>query len=269
METSVVSIADSANRNQAAPALAAAEPATRDLRAELSAAIQVRIAAEARDADADAVAGRADVHLAAARAEVARLQAAQQEAERVTTEARARAISEALRAGLEPPAAFLPAMVDSAPLASAMAAYRAIEAAGADLGAEAADARGEAADAAAVCRDIIDRIIVADAEALAREAIAAIELHWRIIDRLRGLVLIDEGRRGGPQLRGFQDRLLEAIDRRKAAISKDRRYIEQHLWSQYLNDLSDAQKAAWLDYARRLMDDPAAAFDAGGDCGSA
>ena len=91
-------IADSANI--AAPAPYAASAA----RAALADAIAVRRAADDRAAAAAEIAGRADALLRQAHSEVARLQAAQQEAERITTETRASAISAALRAGEEPPA---------------------------------------------------------------------------------------------------------------------------------------------------------------------
>jgi hypothetical protein len=132
-------------------------------------------------------------NLRAAREEAARLQAAQQEADRITTERRASAISEALRAGSELPAARMPAPADSAPLAGAMAACRAIEAAATDLFAERDAARADAADAAAVCRRIVDQIIIADARALAAQWIACVRLGWQLQDKLTGLARIGDG----------------------------------------------------------------------------
>jgi hypothetical protein len=139
----------------------------------------------------------------------------------------------------------------------------ALRAAARELGGEAAAARDAAAMAAQAVRALVDSIVFGEADALAAEAIAAIELHWRIIDRLRGLVMIDEGRHGGPRLRGFQERLLESIDRRKAEVIRDPLLVEEWRWRQHLAELGDAQKAAWLDYARRLANDPSATFGEG------
>ena len=75
--------------------------------------------------------------------------------------------------------------------------------------------------------------------------------------------MLDERRNGGPQLRAFQEDFLSRIDRRKAAVSRDPRYIEQHNWTGYLNELSRTQKQRWQNYRRRLLDDPAAAFGEG------
>jgi hypothetical protein len=72
--------------------------------------------------------------------------------------------------------------------------------------------------------------------------------------------MLDERRDDGPQLRAFQEDLLSRIDRRKAAIAKDPRLIEQHHWTGYLAELSDVQKRAWLDYGGRLMNDADATF---------
>jgi hypothetical protein len=76
--------------------------------------------------------------------------------------------------------------------------------------------------------------------------------------------MLDERRNGGPQLRAFQEDFLSRIDRRKAAVSRDPRYIEQHNWTGYLNELSGAQKQRWQNYRQRLLSDPAATFDVDG-----
>jgi hypothetical protein len=102
-------------------------------------------------------------------------------------------------------------------MALATARLNALHQATSALASEAKAAQDEAAAATAACHDLIDVIVFGEAAGLAREAIASIQLHWQVIDRLRGLVLIDEARPGGPQLRGFQEDLLQSIDRRKAA----------------------------------------------------
>ena len=75
--------------------------------------------------------------------------------------------------------------------------------------------------------------------------------------------MLDERRNGGPQLRAFQEDFLSRINRRKAAVSRDPRHIEQHNWTGYLNELSGAQKQRWQNYRQRLLDDQAAVFGEG------
>ena len=61
--------------------------------------------------------------------------------------------------------------------------------------------------AAAAVATIADEIMLADARELAGKIVAAIELHWRHIDRLAGLLIIDTRRPkeiGGPRLDDFQ-----------------------------------------------------------------
>jgi hypothetical protein len=261
METFIV---DSAAAPPAVPSRLA-ESATPDisqslgnLRAELAAAIEARRLADERAAAAAGIAARADSARRDAREEVARLQVAQHEAERVMIEARARAISEALRAGSELPAAALPGMVDSAPLAAATAAFRAVEAAASDLFGERDAARAAAAEATAVCRQIVDRIIIAEARAIAAEWVAAVQLSWRLQDRLTGLAAI-----GGELLpHAFQTEILNQIDRRRVAIAEDGLNLERHNYDASLDRMAAAEEKRWLDYGRRLMNDAAATFDA-------
>ena len=89
----------------------------RDLRAELDAAIQIQRAADARAERATGIAAIADRLMREAGEEVARLQAAQKEAEKL-------------------PALHLPAPADAAPLAAAIVSFNALEIAAAKLNAE-------------------------------------------------------------------------------------------------------------------------------------
>jgi hypothetical protein len=256
METLAL-IADSANLAAPAPV---AESAARVLRRELHDAIWTRRAADERAAEAAAIAHRAEDAKTEAAMEAERLKAGLDAAQRDATMTHAAALAEAFRHGQPLPSAPALPEGDSEALSLALARLNALHQAASSLASEAKAAQDEAAAATAACHALVGAIVFGEAPALAAEAIAAIELHWRIIDRLRGLVLIDEARPGGPQLRGFQEELLQRIDRRKAIVSQDPRYIEQQNWTGYLSELSDVQKRAWLDYADRLMNDADATF---------
>jgi hypothetical protein len=131
-----------------------------------------------------------------------------------------------------------------------------------ELATEANAAKTEAAQAHAAVMALVEEIMFGEINGLAAEAIAAAELHWQIMDRLSGLILIDERRPGGPTLRPFQDALLKRIDRRKAAIARDPLCIEQHRYNRHLEDLCADQERAWQDYGRRLATDASATFEA-------
>jgi len=252
-------IADPANHAAPAPS---AGSATHDLRAELADAIEAHRAADADARAAADVADRAADAEHEAAAVVAHLRQALDDAQARVIREYAMELSAAFRMGAPLPPPPDQPEGDSPALAFAVAHWKAVQQSASELAAEAAAARDEAITANSAVMALVEQIMLDEAPALAAEAVAAIELHWAAIDRLKGLILIDEARPGGPRLRAFQEDLLERIDRRKASIAKDPRYIEQHNWSNYLNDLSAAQKLAWLDYRKRLMDDSAALFDA-------
>ena len=234
----------------------------RDLRRELADAIADREAADARVRAAKAAYERADHLMCKARQAAEREKMGLNAAQRAATEAHAKAISEAIRAGKPAPATPAPAALNSAPLAAALAQFRAFEMAASELSGELALAKDAAAKAANTVRDIIDLIVMeGEARALARQVVTSMETHWQLCDRLSGLILIDEARREGPRLRDLQNEILLKIDRRKRAVAENALYIEDHNWRGYLDGLADAQRQKWLDYASRLANDPAAVFD--------
>ena len=76
-----------------------------------------------------------------------------------------------------------------------------------------------------------------EAPPLAVEAVAAIELHWQIIDRLQGLIALDETCHGGPRLRGFEELLVAANrppeSRRRPRSGDDRETRLQRIYRRF------------------------------------
>jgi hypothetical protein len=260
METTDLAIADLSGK-PAAPASSAGSAAR--ARRELADAIA--------DADAAAKSARiaADISARASRAKDEAAAAAarlRQDLDRVrfdATKSHAEACARALRAGEDPPACPTLPAIDTAPHAAAAAHLDALSRAAGELAAERERAAQIAGDAAARVSAIIDQINFAnEAAELYREIRTIHELGWQKLNKLRGLIMLDEARPGGPQLRSLQEDLLRDIDRRKSAIAKDPRLIEQHYWIKHQDDLAAEQRRLWEDYRRRLRSDPAAAFDA-------
>jgi hypothetical protein len=125
----------------------------------------------------------------------------------------------------------------------------------------AADAAGAAAARVAT---IVDKIVFGEILVLADEAVAAIRLHWELVDRLKGLIMLDERRNGGPRFRALQEEFLKRIDRQKVATVRDATMIERHRYHGYITDLAEDQQRKWQDYRRRLLSDPGATFDVDG-----
>src|SRR5208337_1898005 len=93
---------------------------------------------------------------------------------------------------------------------------QALEHAASQLSSEAGAAKAEATAAGARVREIIGRIQDGDAHAIAARIVANRTEYWRLLDQLAGLVVIDDGREGGPRLRELQEETVQKIDRRKA-----------------------------------------------------
>jgi hypothetical protein len=244
--------------NHAAPAPSAGSAP--DLRRDLAAAIEVRDAADARARAASELADRAEaVHQDAVQI-VERMKERLDDTQRVATEQHATAILEAFKRGEDLPQAPELPEVDSAALTAARARMAALHIASFSLSTEYDGLAAEAARAAAAVRALVDEIVFGEVHQLAAEAVAAAELHWQLMDKLIGLVMVDEARPEGPRLRAFQDELMPRLDRRRAAIASDPQLIEQHKYAAFLNAMAGEQKRAWLDYGRRLMTDASATF---------
>ena len=257
METNVLTlpIADSASTTRA-PAVLAESAAS--LRADLAAAIQDRRAAEARHAEAAKIAARADEAKIVAAMEVEQIKQGLDDKQAEATREHAQALTAAFRAGSPLPGSPALPQSDSAHLSVALASLRALQQSACELATEANAAQSAAADAARACRDLADRIVAADAKALALEWIATVRLGWELQDKLVGLA-----RLGGDFLPvGFQSDLLEQVDRRKAAVMEHGDLMrERHRYDAHLNGLSQDQEDRWLSYRRRLMESSDATFD--------
>jgi hypothetical protein len=98
----------------------------------------------------------------------------------------------------------------------------------------------------------------AAADRLADDILSApMQLHWKLLDRLTGLILLDERRQGGPGLRELQKKIVEQIDRRKLAIATNPLFVETHAWNSHLNGISADAERVWRDYRTRLTLDAA------------
>jgi hypothetical protein len=260
--TDIVTIADSAQ--SAAPA-ASAESAALDLRRELADCIADRDAADKAARVAKAIADRAVCAKDAAAAAAARLKQDLDRVQADATEMHSQACAAALRRGESPPECPVLPTVNSAPYAVAMAHLAALDRAADKLAAEHERAAHAAGTASARVAAVIDEInFDNEIYELADEAEAAVKLSWERIDRLKGLIMLDEARPSGPRLRGFQEAFLARIDRQKVAIARDPRMIERPHYNDFLTALAANQKRLWQDYRRRLASDPTAAFDVDG-----
>ena len=254
-----------------------AVPPDRDLRAELADAIEIQ---RKRDHAAERAAGISEIAetlKAEAAAEVARLQAEQRDAERFMIERRAKAITEALRAGSDLPAPSIPSPADTAALTQATAAHNALELAAGKLAAERDAARAEAAAAAQTVSTLVYAIgMTNEAHDLKAEVFADLDRFWKSFDRLAALVRLDEGRSGGPTLRALQEEVVQrtgferrsfggylyvGINRRKALVARNPLFIEQHNVDQHLDDILVAEERLRREYLLRLAADAKAAFD--------
>jgi hypothetical protein len=250
--------------NFAAPASSAESAA--HLRLELADALANRDAADKAARAAKAVADRAVRAKDHAADAVSRLKQDLDRVQANATETHARACIEAMTAGKDPPECPVLPTVNSAPYAVAMAHLAALERAAAELATEYDRAAHAAGIAAGRVAAVIDEInFGVEVHAIADEAEAAVKLSWELIDRLKGLIMLDEARPGGPRLRGFQEAFLARIDRQKVAIARDPRMIERPHYNDYLTALAANQKRRWQDYRRRLSGDPGACFDATDD----
>jgi hypothetical protein len=233
-----------------------------DARRELADALADRDAADKAARAAKAVADRANRAKDAAAAAAVCLKQDLDRVQADATEMHSQACAAALRRGESPPECPVLPTVNSAPYAVAMAHLAALDRAADKLAAEHERAAHAAAIAAARVAALADEIVFGEIHVLANEAAAAIELHWRLIDKLKGLVMLDEARPGGPRFRAFQEAFLARIDRQKLAVARDPVMIERHRYLAYVNDLAADQQRLWQDYRLRLASDPGACFEA-------
>jgi hypothetical protein len=257
METIIADLAS----NPAAPA---PSPAPIDLRRELSDSIADAAAADKATRAAKAIADRANRAKDEAAAAAACLKQDLDRVQANATETHARACIEAMTAGKDPPECPVLPTINSAPYAVAMAHLAALDRAAAELSAEYDRAAHAARAAAARVAALVDEIMFGEIHVLADEAEAAMELHWRLVDKLKGLIMLDEARPGGPRFRAFQEAFLARIDRQTVATVRDATMIERHRYLAYAADLADQERRRWQDYRRRLAIDPAATFDVDG-----
>jgi hypothetical protein len=275
MDTDITPIANPAGNQAAAPAPSSAgfaiplqqakaiatDEARQDRKAlteALAEEIVVRRAQEAHASKAAEIAARAKAAEAEAAKLVEQLQAGIDAAALDATLEHAEALATAFR--MNDPLPDAPAAIpatNSEALTAALARLAALHAAACRLADEADAARGAANDSARACRDIVDRILAMDAKALADEWIAATHLCWQLQDCLTGIARIGDG---ALLPRDFQSNLLDQIDRRKAVTAMNALMIERHNYDRHLDNLSAAQEKLWLDFGRRLMNDPAATF---------
>jgi hypothetical protein len=258
------------------PAITAANPAVPvrsagsaapdcDARRELADALADRDAADKAARAAKAIADRAVRAKDQAAAAVSRLKQDLDRVQANATESHALACAAALKAGKDPPECPVLPTINSAPYAVAMAHLAALDRAADELAAEYDRAAHAAGAAAARVATLADEIMFGEIRVRADEAEAAMELHWRLVDKLKGLIMLDEARPGGPRFRAFQEAFLERIDRQKVATARDATMIERHRYLAYIADLADQERRRWQDYRRRLTIDPAACFEATDD----
>jgi hypothetical protein len=239
------------------------EPNEKALRTELGDAIQNRKAAHGRARLAAEAKARALTALLGAESEVDKLEAAKKRAADAATERRARGLAEALRAGSPIPEAIPSEAPDMAALAAARAHRDALQLAHAELAAESTKAKEELSAAAANVENFIDAILDGEVRTVAAEMISAIELHWRLYDRLCGLLLIDE-RRQAPRLDDLAADVRLKINRRKREAARDPSLIEDRYWREFLSGHDTEHERQWEDYRNRLSADHNARFDDGG-----
>jgi len=151
-----------------------------------------------------------------------------------------------MTAGKDPPECPVLPTINSAPYAVALAHLAALDRAAAELNADHDRAADAARAAAARVAALADEIMFGEIRVLADEAEAAMELHWRLVDKLKGLIMLDEARPGGPRFRAFQEAFLARIDRQKVATVRDATMIERHRYHAYIADLADQERRRCL-----------------------
>jgi len=228
------------------------------IRHELAEAIEIHHDAEARTVEAHAIATKAARLAGEAADRVEQLRSANEAAVMRTNEAHGKAISDALRRGLEPPSAPTPPQVDFQADAAARAHCQALEASARELSAEAAEANAAAAAAYEAVRKLARAIVAAEAADLAAAVISTIEQHWVLFDKLAGLLRLE----GGSALdEAAQADIVTKINRRRRAIADNALMREDHNYDQHLEGIAATQERKWNDYLRRLTLDAEAHFD--------
>ncbi len=230
----------------------------RDLRRELADCIADREAADARLRIAKATATRAEEAKVEASMTVERLKQGLDAAQRAVTQRYARALSESFRAGSPPPPAPALPEGDSQALTLALTRLSALHQSACELDTERQTADAAATKAAAAVAALVDEIVLAEARELAEKVVAAIELYWRLLDRLAGLLTIEQRR---PGFTPSRKELRQKIDRRERATAVNPLYIEDHNWFGHLDELAADQARAWTDYGQRLANDATARFE--------
>ena len=229
-----------------------------DMRRELADMNANCAAADAAARQAKAIADKADRLLHEAADNVQRLKSNLEAAQRAATERRAKGITEALQAGVEPSATPAPPEADTAPLSAAVAHLRAVEEAALTVEQERDKTAAAAAAAATARHTLVDAILDAEWHMLADERRATAQLAWGQDDLLDGLAALDDKRAGGPRLHQQQWDLVRDIDRRKHEQARDVRLIEMHYWQTFLKERVAAAEKVWLDYRQRLLQDASA-----------
>jgi hypothetical protein len=250
-----------ANETRRAPAVPSTmdsqrEPSFHEARRELKAAIIARQAADATAAVHRENLKKADVILAEARTEVARLKSTAEEAKLLSIKSDAKDIAAALREGRAVPDVHLPPDAD---LKAAEVTLLAVEQVHTQFRTEFEAAATKANACAESVRRIIDHILESEARAVAAELIAATQLSWECLDRLRGLLRIDE-RRETPALRTLQNETLDRINRQRAATARDPLMAETPRYAAYAEGCASEQERLWLAYAARLAESADAQF---------
>lgn len=227
------------------------------LRQTLAGCIADRQAAENAARTAKMVFERARVALAAAASEVQRLSSELSAKRDASIKEAADRLTRALREGREPPPSYLAMEHGSAALDAAQARMKACELSAAELQAESLKAHEALVRAAVRVRDIVEAILDQEAAATAAEVIDTAMAYEQALDKLAGLVTMDE-RRPIPRLRGLQRAVVNKINRRKREQARDPNLIEEHNFQSYLDRIAEAEVKRWQDYAARLADDPTA-----------
>jgi len=240
----------------------------RDLRRELADAIANASAADAQVRTAKSTLSRAEDKLQAAIGHARSIKGDMDRATAAATERAAQAILEALRAGREPPPVLLPEQPENPALAQALAARNATQLAVLELELELKKACEAAAHARNHVTGIVDAIIEIEARALAKQAMEAIETHWRLLDLVSGLLVSDNARMDGPRLRAFQDEIWRETNpgpdhdlRQYRAARTNRLLLEDHNWRGYLDKMAGIERQRWDDYMSRLSHDATATFE--------
>jgi hypothetical protein len=255
MESTQLVIADSPSFSSAAPATSTGESAAQ-LRRRLADAIAAKNAAADRAASAMQVAARAEDAMREASMIVDQIKREIHAIQRDAREAHATACVQALRADLPVPGSFTLPEGDSAALAAATAQMDALQQSARQLSTEAQVARDEVAAAADAVRILDDQIKLERWRDKGRQWIAAKKLGDELLDELVGLVRLR------PDLipHTEQEAILAEGNQRKRAIAEDGLNLEQHHYDAFLDRKAAEQEKRWLDFERRLQNDPNASF---------